>query len=243
MPRSWKSWAREVMRMCPCSASGRNGLSRAGSSALSRIRSQPGSVLSQCLRARTAWSRSSSGWGSCISRASSPQPAFRASVRLGIEPEDGLVLVAIAIGVLDGGLGLADAAQAADGLGQGGPAPLGELLPQVGEDVLASREEGVPRMGDVPESAHRRSSRERRDGPLRAFGVPPRPCGCGWRHRRTPRPDSANRSPAARRSGPAWSFPNGAACQLSTCRRMTGMTRASPFSCRSRARFSSTSQQ
>ena len=37
--------------------------------------------------------------------------------RFRVEPEDGLVLVAIAVGVLDGGLGLADAAQAADGLG------------------------------------------------------------------------------------------------------------------------------
>ena len=43
--------------------------------------------------------------------------------------------------------------------------------------------------------------------------------------------------------GTAWSFPNGAFCQPSTGRRMTGMTLASPLSCRCRARFISTSQQ
>ena len=61
MPRYWKFWAREVMRMCPCSASGRNCVSKAGSSALSRIKSHPASVFNHCLKARTAASRSFSG--------------------------------------------------------------------------------------------------------------------------------------------------------------------------------------
>src|SRR4051812_45195136 len=76
--------------------------------------------------------------------------------RLGIEPEDGLVLVAIAVGVLDGGLGLADATQAGDSLGQGGLTSLGELLPQVGDDGLSTLEESVSWIGDGPNLlAHR----------------------------------------------------------------------------------------
>jgi hypothetical protein len=77
--------------------------------------------------------------------------------RLGIEPEDGLVLVAVAVGVLDGGLGLANAAEAANSLGQGSAATPGEPLSQDGENLSAAREGGVPPMGDVPNrSAHRR---------------------------------------------------------------------------------------
>ena len=89
---------------------------------------------------------------------------LQAQGRLGIEPEDGLVLVAIAVGVLDGGLGLADAAQAGDGLGQGGLASLGELLPQVGDDRLSALEELISRIGDGPES----------------FGPPPSSRGWRW---------------------------------------------------------------
>src|SRR5436309_15436242 len=65
---------------------------------------------------------------------------LQAQGRLGIQPEDGLVLFAIAVGVLDGGLGLADAAQAGDDLDRGGLAWLGELLPQVSDDGLAALE-------------------------------------------------------------------------------------------------------
>ena len=46
--------------------------------------------------------------------------------RFRIEPEDHLVLVAIAVGVLDGRLGLADAAQSGDGLSQDGLAAPGQ---------------------------------------------------------------------------------------------------------------------
>jgi hypothetical protein len=76
--------------------------------------------------------------------------------RFGGDPEGGPVLAAIAVGVLDGGLGLADAAQAADGLDltEGGPAPLGETLPEVGEDLVSPFEEAVP-LKDGPEWARR----------------------------------------------------------------------------------------
>jgi hypothetical protein len=77
---------------------------------------------------------------------------FQGERRFGIEPEDGLVPVAIAVGVFDGRLGLADAAQAADGLGQGGLAAPGEPLPDFGDDLVSTGEELVSRMGDAPQN-------------------------------------------------------------------------------------------
>jgi hypothetical protein len=65
--------------------------------------------------------------------------------RLGSCPQDGLVLVSIAIGIFDGGLGLAHAAQSADGLRlrQGRCLRVCELLMQPAQQVFAPREEGV----------------------------------------------------------------------------------------------------
>jgi hypothetical protein len=70
--------------------------------------------------------------------------------RFRIEPEDRLVLTTIAVGVFDGRLGLADAAQAADGLGQDGLAAPGEPLPDFGDHLVPAGEEFGSR-GNVPE--------------------------------------------------------------------------------------------
>jgi hypothetical protein len=80
--------------------------------------------------------------------------------RFRVEPEDGPVLVAITVGVFDGRLGLADAAQAADGLGQDGLAAPGEPLPDFSDDLVPTGEELVWRMRDAPE----RQAQRRRPG-------------------------------------------------------------------------------
>src|SRR5258708_28193233 len=69
-----------------------------------------------------------------------------------IYPEDVVVLVTIAIGVLYGGLGFADTAQAADCLGlcRGRGFVLRQVLVELLEQFFASCKERITNIGDIP---------------------------------------------------------------------------------------------
>src|SRR5215472_9693051 len=76
--------------------------------------------------------------------------------RLGIggsHPEYGVIRVTVAIGILDGGLGLADATKTRESLrlGEGSTVIVGELAMQRGEQLRAACKETVAPEGDIPE--------------------------------------------------------------------------------------------
>ena len=73
-----------------------------------------------------------------------------AGLGVGPDPEDGAVLVAVAVGILDGRLRLADAPQPGDRLRQRRGRAGGQGGFELREDRLAAREVGIPRVGDVP---------------------------------------------------------------------------------------------
>ena len=73
---------------------------------------------------------------------------------LGTRPEDGFVVVRVAIGVFGCDLGFADAAEAADGLGrlrESSGLAAGELVVQFEQQVLAAGEKGIAGIGDIPD--------------------------------------------------------------------------------------------
>src|SRR6266487_5981019 len=73
---------------------------------------------------------------------------------LGACPQNGLVVLVVAIGVLDGDLRLADAAQSADGLGrlrEGGGLTALQLSVQALKELITSQKEGVARIGNIPD--------------------------------------------------------------------------------------------
>ena len=87
-----------------------------------------------------------------------------AGLGVGADPEDGAVLVAVAVGILDGRLGLADAPQPGDRLRQRRGRAGGQGGFELREDRLAAREVGIPRVGDVPPRPPRRRPVGRRGG-------------------------------------------------------------------------------
>ncbi len=82
--------------------------------------------------------------------------------RLSRHPENGLVVLSMLIGVLDGDLGLANTTQSADGLwlGKGSRLPSLEGLGQSCQDLLASSKDEIVRVRNSPDGCNR--SRERR---------------------------------------------------------------------------------
>ena len=72
-----------------------------------------------------------------------------------------MILVAVAVGIFHGGVGLADTSQAADGLrlGQGGGFGRGQVDVELFEQLLASSEEGIAARGAGDSSSLRYSCR------------------------------------------------------------------------------------
>ncbi len=68
-----------------------------------------------------------------------------------------MILVAVAVGIFHGGVSLADASQAADGLRlcQGCGFGRGQVDVEPVEQVFASGEEGIAAKGDVPHGLRR----------------------------------------------------------------------------------------
>ncbi len=71
---------------------------------------------------------------------------------IGAHPEDGAILLAVAIGVFDGELGFADAAQATDGLhlADGDALAAAQLHVNLSQLLLARGEERIARERDIP---------------------------------------------------------------------------------------------
>jgi hypothetical protein len=67
-------------------------------------------------------------------------------------PEDGLVILVKAVGVLHRELCLANPTQTANSLGESGSSPLLELSMQLGKQVFAPGEKEVPRERDIPDT-------------------------------------------------------------------------------------------
>src|SRR5579871_1240399 len=81
---------------------------------------------------------------------------------IGRTPEDGVVVISMAIGILDGGLGLADTSQPRNGLGERNILILSEGLMQALEYVLPSGEEDVALVRQMFERSLWRSQKELR---------------------------------------------------------------------------------
>jgi hypothetical protein len=94
---------------------------------------------------------------------------------VGADPEDGAVLIAMTVSVLNSGLRLPDAPQPGDRLRQRRGRASSQRGFELFEDLLAAREVDIPREGHVPPRPPRRRPVGRRGG-YRGPGDDPRRC-------------------------------------------------------------------